>query len=169
MGYLIYLASIIICIIYGGIRMDRIGNFIDLTSFEFVVLPCILVLICTDHGKDFLNAFVCLFHKEKYSEEKAKDGAEAVKLVCISSLIFGGLGVVISSINVLKGLDLAALHPGIVAFDVSVALVSIFYALVINAVLAPLYFMLKYLKIRKKVKKTIILEAGKWKEDEDAG
>ena len=38
MGYLIYLAGLLICLMY-GIGLDRVYNFIDLISFGFIVVP----------------------------------------------------------------------------------------------------------------------------------
>lgn len=71
-----------------------------------------------------------------------KESARAVKLVCISSLIFGMLGIIISLINVLHCMDLDSGLSNI-GPDISVALVSVFYAVFINAVLVTLYFKLK--------------------------
>ncbi len=139
MRYLIYVIGMVFCMIY-GISLHKICNFIDAISFGFVVVPSILALITTGYWKDFLKAFVYIFNKGRETKERVRESAKAVKLVCISSLIFGGLGVTISLINALHGLNLKASHVGA---DISVALISIFYALMINAILLPLYFELK--------------------------
>ena len=141
MGYLIYLAGLLICLIY-GISFNRIYNFIDLISFVFVVVPCILILISTGYWKGFIKAFAYISGRKIYSKKDMKESARAVKLVCISSLIFGMLGIIISLINVLHCMDLDSGLSNI-GPDISVALVSVFYAVFINAVLVPLYFKLK--------------------------
>ncbi len=139
MGYLIYLIGFVICIIH-GISLHNICNFIDAISFGFVIVPCILVLITTGYWRGFIKAFVYIFDKKRENKEGVRESAKAVKLTCLSSLIFGGLGVMISLINALHNLNLEASY---VAADVSVALISIFYALMINSILLPLYFELK--------------------------
>ena len=141
MGYLIYLAGLLICHMY-GIGLDRVYNFIDLISFGFIVVPCILMLIGTGCWKGFIKAFVYISGRKEYNKKEMKESAQAVKLVCISSLIFGVLGVAISVINILHCMDLdfglSNIGP-----DISVAFISVFYAAIINAVLVPLYFKLK--------------------------
>lgn len=140
MGYLIYLIGLVICMIY-GISLHNICNFIDMISFEFVVVPCIIALITTGYWRGFIKAFVYIFDKGiEPTKERVRESARAVKLVCIFSLVFGGLGVTISLVNALHNLDLESSYVGA---NVSVALISIFYALIINAILLPLYFELK--------------------------
>lgn len=145
MEYLIYLAGFVICVIY-GIGVDKISNFIDSISFCFVVIPCVLIIISTGYWKGFIRAFICIFDQKKVTKEQIKESAKAVKLVCISSLIFGGLGIIISLVNALRSFDLRASQIGAdIGADVSVALITIFYAFIINAILVPLYFKLKIL------------------------
>ena len=122
MRYLIYLTGLTICVIC-GISWHNICNFIDMFSFEFVVLPCILVLLTTGYWKGFIKAFFYIFDK-----------------VCLSSLIFGGVGVMTGLINTLHSLNI---EPSFVGASVSVALIPMFYTLIINAILLPLYFELK--------------------------
>lgn len=122
MRYLIYLTGLTICVIC-GISWHNICNFMDMFSFEFVVLPCILVLLTTGYWKGFIKAFVHIFDK-----------------VCLSSLIFGGLGIMTGLINTLHSLNI---EPSFVGASVSVALIPMFYTLIINAILLPLYFELK--------------------------
>lgn len=139
MRYLIYLTGLTICVIC-GISWHNICNFIDMFSFEFVVLPCILVLLTTGYWKGFIKAFVYIFDKERRSKDGVKESVKAVRLVCLSSLIFGGLGVMTGLINTLHSLNI---EPSFVGASVSVALIPIFYTLIINAILLPLYFELK--------------------------
>lgn len=157
MGYLLYLAGMVVCVLW-GISSERLGNFIDMTSFEFVVIPSILLLVCTGYGKDFIRAFICLVKKEACTKKQIKSSAKAVKMVCVSSLIFGGLGVVISLINALHSFNIDLSAVSFVAPDVSVALISIFYALLINAVLAPVYVMVKRLSLGQEEKAEVKLQ-----------
>lgn len=157
MGYLLYLVSMTFCVLW-GISWDRIGNFIDLTSFEFVMIPSILLLVCTGYGKDFIRAFICLVKKEACTKKQIKNSAKAVKMVCVSSLLFGGLGVIISLINALHSFNIDSPAMPFVALDVSVALISIFYALIINAVLVPVYVMVKRLSLGQEEKAEVKLQ-----------
>lgn len=78
-------------------------------------------------------------------------------MVCVSGLIFGGLGVVISLINALHSFNIDLSAVSFDAPDVSVALISIFYALLINAVLAPVYVMVKRLSLGQEEKAEVKL------------
>ncbi len=150
MGYFLYLIGLAICVIY-GIGLNNLCNFIDIISLGFVVIPCILILVSTGYWKGFIKAFLCVINRSKYTTEERKDSVKAVKLVCISSLIFGGLGFTIGFVNSIHSFDLSEsyLIPDVGAV-ISTALISIFYALLINAVLVPLYFELKHLNLKAK-------------------
>ena len=87
----------------------------------------------------------CSAEKRDYcTAEMIRDSADALKLVCRSSLIWGSIGFIISTVNLMRR---HALEPEFAALcgDISVALLPLFYSLVINAVLMPLYFELNRL------------------------
>lgn len=113
--------------------------FVDSTSMEFILIPCILILLCTGYWRGFLKAFAYLIKRDHCSAEMIRDSADALKLVCRSSLIWGSIGFTISMVNLMRR---HMLDPEFAALcgDISVALLPLFYSLVINAVLMPLYF-----------------------------
>lgn len=78
-----------------------------------------------------------------------KNSANALKLVCKSSLIWGSIGFTISMVNLMRNhmLD-SEFAASMLWWDISVALLPLFYALVINAVLVPLYFELNRLQAK---------------------
>ncbi len=64
----------------------------------------------------------------------------------------------ISLINALHSFNIDLSAVSFVAPDVSVALISIFYALLINAVLAPVYVMVKRLSLGQEEKAEVKLQ-----------
>ena len=124
----------------------RTWYFIDHISMEFILIPCLLVLLCTGYWRGFLKAFVYIIKRDNCTAEMIKDSANALKLVCRSSLIWGSIGFTISMVNLMRKhmLDSEFASPMLWG-DISVALLSLFYALIINAVLVPLYFELNRL------------------------
>jgi len=125
---------------------SRTRSFIDPVSMELILIPCLLVLLCTGHWRGFLRAFVRVIKRDGCTAEMIRDSAGAVKLVCSSSLIWGGIGFTISMVNILRAfVQDPEFSASVLGADISVALISLFYALVINAVLVPLYFELNRL------------------------
>ncbi len=123
---------------------SRACYFVDFISMEFILIPCLLILLCTGYWRSFLKAFVYLIKRDYCTAEMIKDSANALKLVCRSSLIWGSIGFTISTVNLMRR---HMSDPGFAALcgDISVALLPLFYSLVINAVLMPLYFELNRL------------------------
>lgn len=138
MGYLVYLVGLVILVL-SGVGLDKVCNFADMISLGFVVIPCLLVLVCMGYWKGFIRAFIRVFTGKEYMEEEIENSIKAVKLTCVCSLIFGISGVIISVVNLIRSMDPA----GNAGAGISVAFITIFYALIINAVLVPLYFKLK--------------------------
>lgn len=125
---------------------SRTWYFVDSISMEFILIPCLLVLLCTGYWRGFLKAFVYIIKRDHCTAEMIRDSANALKLVYKSSMIWGSIGFTISMVNLMRKhmLDSEFASPMLWG-DISVALLPLFYALVINAVLVPLYFELKRL------------------------
>lgn len=113
---------------------------------EFILIPCLLMLLCTGYWRGFLKAFVYVIKRDNCTAEMIRDSANALKLVCCSSLIWGSIGFTVSMVNLLCAhmLDFE-FAASMLGANISVALISLFYALVINAVLVPFYFILNRL------------------------
>mgnify|MGYP002508013710 FL=1 len=119
----------------------RTWYFIDHISMEFILIPCLLVLLCTGYWRGFLRAFVCIIKRDNCTQEMIRNSADALKLVCRSSLIWGSIGFTISMVNLLrKSMPDPEFSAPELWGDISVALLPLFYGLVINALLVPLYF-----------------------------
>ncbi len=123
---------------------SRTWYFSDHISMEFILLPCLLILLCTGYWRGFLKAFVCIIKRDSCTAEMIKDSMNALKLVCSSCFIWGSIGFTISMVNIMRNPapDSEFTAPMLRA-DISVALLPLFYALVMNAILVPLYFELK--------------------------
>ena len=124
----------------------RTQYFVDSISMEFILIPSLLALLCTGYWRNFPMAFVYIIKRDDCTAEIIRDSANALKLVCGSSLIWGSIGFTISTVNLMRKhmLDPEFAFPKLCG-DISVALLPLFYALVINAVLVPLYFELNRL------------------------
>ena len=66
---------------------SRTWYFVDAISLEFILIPCLLILLCTGYWRGFLKAFVYLIKRDHCTAEMIRDSAGALKLVCRSSLI----------------------------------------------------------------------------------
>ncbi len=123
---------------------SRTSYFVDSISMGFILIPSLLMLLCTGYWRGFLNAFVYLIKRNHCPAEMIRDGANALKLVCRSSLLWGSIGFIISMVNLMRR-HMPDPEFGALCGDISVALLPLFYSLVINAVLMPLYFELNRL------------------------
>lgn len=129
---------------------SRTLDFVDLISLEFILIPCLLVLLCTGYWRGFLKAFVYIIKKDNCTAEMIRNSANALKLVCSSSFIWGSIGFTISMVNLLRNQMLEPeFNAKMLCGDISVALIPLFYALIINAVLVPLYFELNHFHVKK--------------------
>lgn len=125
---------------------SRTSYFVDHISLEFILIPCLLVLLCTGYWRGFLKAFAYIIKRDGCTAEMIRDSINSLKLVCSTSLIWGSIGFTISMVNLMRRhmLDFAFDVPALCG-DISVALLPVFYTLIINAVLVPLYFVLNHL------------------------
>lgn len=143
MLYMVYVVSIVLYLIR-GISWDRITNFMDLITFGFLLFPCMLMLFCTGSFTAFGRAFVFAVSKKEYSKSQCQESVQAVRMVMYTASVFGCICFLISFINSIRSLDWSALDSiGWMLLDGSVAVLSLFYALLVCAVLLPVSFMLK--------------------------
>lgn len=122
--------------------------FVDNISMEFILIPCLLVLLCTGYWRGFLKIFVYIIKRDHCTAEMIKDSANALKLVCSTSFIWGSIGFTISLVNLMRH-HMPEPEFAALCGDISVALLPLLYSLVMNAVLMPLYFELNRLHAKK--------------------
>ncbi len=126
---------------------SRTWYFVDPISMAFILIPSLLMLLCTGYWRGFLKAFVYIIKRDHCTAEMVRDSTNALKLVCRSNFIWGSIGFTISMVNLMRNhmIDSELAVPALLG-DISVAMLTLFYALVINAVLTPLYFELNRLQ-----------------------
>lgn len=143
MFYIVYLASMVVYLIY-GIRWDRILNFWDPITLEFLVFPCILILFVTGSFRAFGRSFLVAFGKREYETSQYRESLLSVNMVMGAASVSGGICFLIGISNSIRSLDWSELNNiGWLFLDLSVASISLFYALLICMILLPVYFLLK--------------------------
>lgn len=143
MLYIVYLVSIVLYLIW-GISWNRIVNYVDTITLEFVVLPCILMLFCTRSFPAFGRGFLFAFGKRDYSSRQYRESLSSVKMVMLTSVIFGSVCFVIGTINGICSLEWSSADSiGWFCLNLAVAMISLFYPLLICVILLPVYFLLK--------------------------
>lgn len=131
-------------VVISGMGVDRMFNYMDSTTLMFVLFPSVLTLFYTKSYKAFGNAFLFAFGKKTDSADSYKESLQAVKMVMVTSSVFGCLGFMIGMFNSIRSKDFAspeALHW--VLQDLTVAMLSLLYPLLICVILLPVWFILK--------------------------
>lgn len=146
MFYAIYLVGTIIWILMnigGGFRNPI--NFMDSVTAMFILVPCILILVCTRSLKAFGRAFLFALGHRGDSVAAYKESLLAVKMVIQTSGLFGSLGFLIGMYVSIRSLEdfSSAESLGWILLDLPVAMISFFYLLLIWILLLPICFMLK--------------------------
>lgn len=144
MLYIVYVIAVFIYLLEGIGFSRRLICFWDGTSFWFILIPCLLVLICTRSLKDLGSAFLLLFDKGEASLTQYQKSLGAIKTLLITAVISGGICFFISMINSFRSFD--AMYTDSLYWlilDISVAMLSLLYPLVLLLLLLPLYLLLK--------------------------
>ena len=143
MLYVVYLVCAALYLVY-GISCDRLLNFFDPITLEFLLFPCILILFVTRSFTAFGRAFLFAFGRKEYAPSQCRESLLAVRMVMCTASIFGGICFLIESVNGIRALDWSSLDSiGWLLLDLSVAALAPFYAFLICMVLLPVYFLLK--------------------------
>lgn len=153
MLYVIYLAGVIF-LLMNGIGFDRFfTNYLDIYTLGFVLLPCVLVLLCTGSLKAFGRAFLLIFGKGDSSLISYKKSAQAVRIVILTAGVFGGIGFIAEMINSVRSLNFSSPDAyGWLLRDASVSMLSLFYPLLICVILLPVCYMLnKHIADKKSI------------------
>lgn len=138
MYYIIYLIGIVLLLVK-GIGTSNLAGFRDSTSLLCVVLPGLLMLFCTKSLKSFGECFLFMFGKRNYSLLQCRRCLQSIKMFILSSVISGFIGLMISIKNILTLLDSFEM----LGLNIGVAILTIFYVLIIVILLLPVIVMLK--------------------------
>lgn len=147
MFYMIYLLLIFIYIICGIGVGQSLDSFIDTTTLAYTVFPCVLILICTRSLRAFGSAFSFALGRRTPDLPRSEAALRSVKMTGLTALLSGALCSMIGTINCIRHLDPSTADLGDLSVyflqDLSVAMLSLFYPVLICIVLLPVYFLLK--------------------------
>lgn len=149
--YLIYLLGTFVLLfigvtasfIDGQVHIDfaQIANYCDLSTFLFILIFCLLILLCTKSFKDFGTAFLLMSRNRKSTTEQYQRCYHAVKAVAITSIAAGGLRIVYTLVNLFRSMDGSVVS--LVGYATITSLLSVFYPLVICILLIPVALSMK--------------------------
>lgn len=144
MFYIVYVCVFVVYLLY-GIGIERgITDFVDTITFIYVLAPSVLMLFCTRSFKDFGCAVLFAFGKKDISFSQCEKSLQAVKMVLITILLAGGVCFSISIINCLRSINWVTFEDlGWTVLNISVAMISVFYPMVLCLLLLPVYYLLK--------------------------
>lgn len=153
--YAIYLIAMGIVLVIGAvtnvrlysapsitINFGNIINFLDIVGLVFVLITCLVVLLCTRSVCPFKDAFVSMFIKVEYTIDQYESCLLAVKTAMLSAFTAGFIMFLISVVNVLKSMDLSG-GASMLGVELSKGLIAPIYSLVITFILLPVYVELK--------------------------
>lgn len=144
MFYMIYLLLIFIYIICGTGVGQNLTSFIDVITLVYTVFPCVLILICTRSLRTFGSAFSFALGKRTPDLSQSKAALRSVKMTGLTAVLFGSLCFMIGTINSIRHLDPSTADLGVYLLrDLSVAMLSLFYPVLVCIILLPVYFLLK--------------------------
>lgn len=142
MYYIIYVVGIAAYLL-NGIGFSNLSSFRDSITLSLVLFPSLLMLFCTKSFKTFGECFLFTFGKRNYTLLQCRRCLQSIKMVMSTSAVSGIICVMISTINLLRSPYRASGSLELLGLDISVAVLSLFYVLIICIILLPLYFMLK--------------------------
>lgn len=120
------------------------ANFMDGYTLGFVLIPCGLVLLCTGSLKAFGRAFLLAFGKGDNPLISYQESLLAIRMVMSTSCVFGSLGFIIGMTNCIRSTNFS--EPGAFVWLIqgaAVAMISLFYPLLVCVVLLPFYYILR--------------------------
>lgn len=129
---------------FGYIDEQKNNRHTEQRSVESQIPTRRWILFCTKSFKAFGRAFLFVVGKRGNSLAAYKESLHAVRMVMSISAVFGGLRFLIGLMNCIRSTDLSSMEGfGWVLRGASVAILSLFYPLLICVILMPVYFMLK--------------------------
>lgn len=146
MYYLIYLLGVVWFLAKGIGSVQRYLNYVDHITLAFVLGPCVLVLFCTRSFRAFAGGVAYAFRKKEDAVLRIEESLHAVRMVMEMAVVSGILSFLISTVNVFRALAARWTESDgavLLLLDLSVALLPLFYMLVICMALLPSYYMLK--------------------------
>ena len=133
-----FIAVIVFIILIGLVYLATMGGsflaLLDLVSLIGILLPTVPMLAASGLVKDFFRSFSIAYQKNCTADkQEIIRSMTAVKLMSILFLFSGILSSVLGVISMLHRLD----DPAALGPNVSVALISLLYGIILNILLLP--------------------------------
>lgn len=136
----IIVALVLMCMLcQGGNGIDFIIHFFDIPSLLCILILSVPVLFRSGLGKDFLRAFKLLNKKYQCHLSELRRTLDAVEMMQKQVLCAGVFSMLFSFVFVLAALD----SPEKLGPNMAVAVLTIFYAVIIEMLLLPLQIEVK--------------------------
>ena len=130
------------------LNVSYLINFLDIASLVFLLLVCLLALLCTRSLRPLKAAFVWMFSRREFTAAQCEESLLAVKTTVLAAFAAGLMLFLTSIVNALKSLDLS---DGVsrMGAQLSAGLIAPIYALTVAFILLPVYVELKRALSRK--------------------
>lgn len=120
------------------INFANIINFLDVVGLAFLLLVCLIALLCTSSVRPLKDAVVLMFIQGGYSADRCERCLLAVKTTILSAFAAGLIMFLFSVVNMLRSMDLSG-GVSTLGADLATGLLTPLYALVIALILLPVY------------------------------
>ena len=134
--------------LYISINFIYIINFLDIVGLVFILIVCLVTLLCTRSVRPLKDAFAFALCKGEYPADQCENSLLSVKLTMLSAFAAGCVMFLISAVNILKGMDMSSGYS-MLGHEISTGLITPIYSLVIAFILLPIYVELKRSLLRK--------------------
>lgn len=123
------------------LNFNQMANFCDLSTLLFLLVPCTLMLFCTNTVKDFWKAFLLMSHTHSAPATQYRRCFHTVKAILYTAISAGMLRATIAAVNLFHYMDTDVASQ--VGRTTSVVILSIFYPLVLCIFLLPVILSMK--------------------------
>ena len=146
MGIVLALGAVSDIVLFPSLRISidfmNIINFLDFVGLAFILVVCLITLLCTRSARALKDAFVIALCKGEYTAEQCENSLLSVKLTMLSAFAAGCIMFLISVVNILKSMDMTSGYS-MLGNELSTGLIAPIYSLVIAFILLPVYAELK--------------------------
>lgn len=146
MGIVLALGAVSDIVLFPSLRISidfmNIINFLDFVDLGFILVVCLITLLCTRSARPLKDAFVIALCKRDYTTEQYENSLLSVKLTMLSAFAAGCIMFLISVVNILKSMDMTSGYS-MLGNELSTGLIAPIYSLVIAFILLPVYAELK--------------------------
>ena len=125
-----------------SINFSDIINFLDIVGLVFMLIVCLITLLCTRSVRPLKDAFAIALCTREYTADQCENSLLSVKLTMLSAFVAGCIMFLISLVNILKGMDMSSGYS-MLGNNLSNGLIAPIYSLVIVLILLPVYVELK--------------------------